>query len=325
MRPEFKDRSTYKALQRLRRVPATPTLWSVLVNAMTAFVNDVDSEFLDVALQFFPLSDPACDAAVYAVPAVPMGPLPGNAESITNALAQPSQGLFTPIEPALRGMTSFCDDYQTNNPDEECVGVLITDGSPTACNLDPNVLIGIAQDAYDNSDVKTFAVGMLGSDFNLLDPIAMWGGTDCVPGDPDAYACDASTDSATSLPLALETVREQVKTMETKTEYRTEITTGVSECDWGIPDLPGGVDFGVDIVNVKISKSGQNDILIGRVEGMSRCDEVDDGWFFDDRSDPSMLIACPQTCEMIEDMEGEKITLLLGCETVLAEDDAGTG
>jgi len=68
-----------------------------------------------------------------------------------------------------------------------------------------------------------------------------------------------------------------------------------------------------------------NDIALNRVAGKSRCSRVEDGWYLDSRTAPTGIIACPQTCEMLEAMNGEEVSLLVGCETVMAEDDAGSG
>ncbi len=296
----------------------TPTKWSIAVDAITTFVNDPASEFIEVALSFFPSPDPLCDGVSYATPVVPMGPLPANAPNITNAMAQPSQGLMTPIEPALRGMTSFCASYQTANPDIKCVGVLISDGAPSACNGDFNTLVGITQTAYDTPPhVTTFTVGMTGANFDLLNQISLWAGSDCTPNDPNTFACDVTPGSGMTLLQAFESIREFVTTLEERVEYKTEITTKISECDWGIPTVPEGETFNPDMVNVVFSEPGKEDVKFGRVKDAASCGNLQGAWYYDNPDTPTELIACPIGCEYIKAVEGGVIDIQFGCETIV--------
>jgi hypothetical protein len=293
--------------------------WDTAVDAINTFVNDSNSEGINVALQYFSGTGP-CDGSVYDTPAVPMGPLPDNAANISTSLAATAPGGNTPTEGALRGLTQFCIGFQAANTDVPCVGVFITDGRPTACNEDSNALVTIAQDAYANNDVRTFTVGMQGdTDFVLLDNIAMWGGTDCTPNPDgtanpaDGHYCDVRPDSGMTLLQAVEAIRDAVTVLEERTEYRTEIVYVTTECEWGIPDLPGDVDFDADRVYVIVTKSGQDDLLVRRVTGETKCDDSPDGWYYDDPADPTRIIACPQTCDMLEAMTGEAVSLIFDC------------
>ena len=64
-----------------------------------------------------------------------------------------------------------------------CVGVLITDGVPEradGCIENYQELADIAGTAHRGpAAVRTFAVGMAGADFGLLDAVATEGGTSC--------------------------------------------------------------------------------------------------------------------------------------------------
>ncbi|MEY4579616.1 MAG: hypothetical protein RL701_4319, partial [Pseudomonadota bacterium] len=162
-------------------------LWDPAVAAMKTFIDSAQSSGIRVALQYFPLtytyqtpaSDPVCAGNDYKNPAVAAGLLPDQAAvfktSLTNT--QPD-GDGTPIQAALNGTTAYCKQYQTDHPSEQCVAVLVTDGEPTGCEKDTNKLAAIAADAL-KSNVKTFAVGLLGADFTLLNAIGKAGGTDC--------------------------------------------------------------------------------------------------------------------------------------------------
>jgi uncharacterized protein YegL len=256
--------------------------WNSAVSSIKTFVNDPDSEHIDVALQYFPLSGHNdavnCNGTGYQEPAVAMAALPGNAGAIETSLDNTTPNGGTPMEGALRGLVNFCKAYvpPADHPGQECVGVLITDGEPTWCDTSDANLTGVAGDAYANDDIRTFTVGMAGADFPLLHDMAWAGGTDCDGDNSNAFfACDVS--SGMTLLQAFELIREYVTSVETRTETRTETTTMILECEWGIPDPPEGETFDRDMVNVVFSQPTVKDMIIGRVN-QGKCDEVENGW-----------------------------------------------
>ena len=155
-------------------------LWFGAITGINNFVSDTRSEGLDVALNFFPplLGDlGACDGTGYDQPHVPIGRLPQQTTQITstlNGLPLPV-GIGTPTEGGLRGGIKFCQDFEAQNPGEECILVFVTDGSPNGCDENQDNLVNIVSQGAANG-VMTFGVGLLGADFNLLNRIAMAGG-----------------------------------------------------------------------------------------------------------------------------------------------------
>ncbi|MBN1655374.1 MAG: VWA domain-containing protein [Deltaproteobacteria bacterium] len=297
------------------------TKWEIVKESVEAFLNDQESAFLDVGIQYFPLDTDACDGVVYATPAVPVGRLPDNAGAITTSISSVERESLTPIEPALRGMTAFCAEFQAQNPEEKCVGVLISDGAPTYCSREASVLVGVARDAWDNSKVKTFAVGMEGADFSLLDQIAEFGGTDCTPDDSsDGFACDVS--SGMTLIQAFEAIRTSITRIETRTETTIKIETKIADCEWGLPDTPEtiageGEEFNQDKVNVVFYDPSKGEETIKKVPPGVDCDSVSGGWHYDDEDAPTKIVACPQTCDYITSVKGATIDIQLGCDTIV--------
>ena len=282
-------------------------LWPGAVNGINAFVNDPNSAGIDVGIQYFPLLDESCDGSVYATPEVLPGRLPMHAAMISNSLGFHAPfGSGTPIEGALRGATQFCSGFQETNPDEKCVAVLITDGAPSGCNEDFAQLVQIAADAFD-SDVLTYAVGLLGSDFTLLNDIAMSGGAmDCDPG--ANFACDITAGSDL-LVDALNKIRDTVTTIETHIEVVTTIVETPLE-------PPTGSSFDREKVNVQLS-SAAGAVTLGKVVSEAEC--AQNGWRYDDPSSPTRIIACEQTCDLIQSTAQAKVDILLGCRTIVLE------
>jgi len=299
--------------------------WDMAVESINTFVSDTDSEDIKVALQYFPIEDGECDGTVFDTPAVDMGALPDIADDVAASLDANEPDGTTPMEGALRGLTSYCIDYQEDNPDEQCVGVLVSDGEPERnddfpCSVDGETITNIAADAYNDHDVKTFTVGMSDEGFDLLEQIARESISDCDPDNPPDYsACDIRADA--NLLEALEAIRETV-TVVTSREVVREITqTKIQECEWGIPDPPEDETFDRELVNVTFSAPGESDRTIGKVPDEEACEKLPDGWGwyyedYDDSDEPQKIMVCPKTCEKITSIELGRIDIQFGCETV---------
>jgi hypothetical protein len=298
--------------------------WEIARLAVQTFTNDPQSAGLDIGLQFFALPTPACDGSGgYAVPEVPIGRLPAHAPAINNAYLAHFPATGTPIEPALRGAVNFCLNFESTNAAEECVAVLITDGAPSDCEQNATTLAAIAGDAFSKG-VMTYAIGMEGADFPLMDGIAIAGGTDCSPGTPGKEACDVSPNSNTSFTQALDTIRKTVSHDVTTTKTITETHTTELACDFKIPAPPPGQTFDPDKVNVHFLHGGADDAVL-QVPSEADCAKASDqGWFYDNPSAPTSIKVCNGTCASIKASSGDagvvvgdppEVRVLLGCET----------
>ncbi|HKU39917.1 MAG TPA: vWA domain-containing protein [Polyangiales bacterium] len=292
-------------------------LWDPAVSALKSFVNDAKSKDVGVGIQYFPNNGGSCNGKGYSTPAVALGVLPGQAQAIADSLDDhdPS-GIGTPIEGALRGSTEFCKQYQKDHPEEQCVAVLVTDGKPEfdGCEKNHDTLAGIAKAAHD-AGVTTFAVGLSGADFALLDKIAQQGGApDCDPNGA-RYACDVSS-GANKLADALTSIRDTVVKTEVHTVVETQVEETKLPCEWAIPEQPEGEIFDRDKVNIRLT-IGDTKTTFLRVPSAEACRA--DAWRFDDPKNPTRLLACPQTCERIEAEPQAKLEVLLGCATAVPQ------
>lgn len=99
----------------------------------------------------------------------------------------------------------------------------------------------------------------------------------------------------------------------------TEVISGSSlSCEWAIPEPPPGEDLDIEKVNVEYDDGAGMPELIGKVETSAECGNVADGWFYDNPANPTMIVACPQTCDRMQDALMATINIQLGCETVPA-------
>ena len=202
----------------LGQSPPAPTKWDYAIEGLTSFVNDPASDGLELGLGYFP-DVGLCDGRGYDVPAVALGTLPGNAPALQFSLESRVPDGGTPLEGALRGATRFCAAFNAERPDASCVAVLITDGAAEECDArTAESLASIAQSATA-AGVLTFAAGMQGADFGVLDAIGQAGGGDCDPAAP-GFACDLTADRDAFV-RALNGIRDRTRT-QTRIERRFE-------------------------------------------------------------------------------------------------------
>ncbi|HET8933285.1 MAG TPA: vWA domain-containing protein [Polyangiales bacterium] len=295
-------------------------LWKPAVSALKSFLTSDRSKEVSVGLQYFPIANGQCSTgAGYVTPDVPSAMLPENVAALERSLdSHAPAGLGTPIQGALKGVTEYCKVYQAAHPGEQCVSILATDGKPElaiGCEEDPTELAAIAKRAHE-AGVITFAVGLKGANFALLDEIARQGGApDCDPTQP-SYACDVSQ-GPDKLADALASIRDSIVTTSVHTELVKKTERVALSCEWTIPARPDEFHtFDRDKVNIRLSYAGDTNMLV-RVGAVEDC--TDNAWYYDNPNAPTRFIACPSVCDAIEKADDAKVDILLGCQTWLPE------
>ncbi|HVW23829.1 MAG TPA: vWA domain-containing protein [Polyangiaceae bacterium] len=302
--------------------------WQSVQQAIQQFTTNPMSAGMDVAIKFFAgatanLFD--CTGADYQTPDVPIAPLPMNAQAINDSVNMHGPSSLTPIEPALRGGIDFCEMFEANHPMEKCVLVFITDGTPDLCDGSSTDLAMIASDGAAKG-VPTFTVGMDGADFNMLNAIAVGGGTDCTPqtmGGAD-QACDVRGGTQAFVD-ALNTIRGTIST--TVTQQHVE-TTALA-CEFEIPKPPDGMQFDRTKVNVRLTVMGTPTDFSHVMSAADCANFGDQGWYYDDNDNPTKIEVCNSTCATIKAATGDdgttttatpvgdapRVDVLLGCAT----------
>jgi hypothetical protein len=220
---------------------------------------------------------------------------------------------FTPTECALRGMINQCLQFMANSPTgEQCVTVLVTDGTPTKCDTNQQNLITIAKEGHDRG-VTTYVLGLPGSDANFLNQIANVGGTNA--------AIDVSGGSASFI-NALNNIRQAIAVTTSTTISTPTVISTPLPCQWKIPPVMGaGQVFDPTKVNVQITPAGATaPQSFGYVNSAADCTRaVGDAWYYDDPTAPTQVLACPQTCNgVLKNSAGSTVEVLFGCERVPA-------
>lgn len=86
-------------------------------------------------------------------------------------------------------------------------------------------------------------------------------------------------------------------------------------CEWTIPPPPAGQVLDPTLVNVKFTTGGDSSYF--RYSAASdKCGTLADAWYYDNRSAPTRILACPTTCERIRQAPTPSIAVSFGCQTM---------
>jgi len=250
----------------------------------------------------------SCDAGTYAAPAVDIAELPAVAPAILSAIAAFQPDGNTPSAPALNGAIEQAHDWVVAKPDHQVAVVLATDGLPSECIADPSgdpggirgVAAAAAAGFADTPSVRTFVIGVFAAEE-----------TDA-PGNLDQIATAGGTEQAFLVTTGSSTDVEQ-QFLDALDDIRAE---GIA-CELQIP-IPesGQPDFAR--VNVYFTETDTAEVLYYATDAAG-CDAGKGDWYYgrDDAGHPTKIIACPATCARFQAATTGKVTIGVGCLTVV--------
>jgi hypothetical protein len=251
------------------------------------------------------VTDPAtCDANHYAMPDVPIAPLPANGALVSAALQQKSPLGSTPMQAAITGALKYLGTYLAATPDHKAVLVLATDGEPNGCDDDDMITIGaVAAASKGAPSIATYAIGVFPPDpFGgnaappLLDEIAAAGGTG------KALVLDPAKDLTKTFLAALEQIRG-----------------AALPCAFPIPaSQMGAIDYHKVNFHADLTSGPQDLSYAGNAAG---CDPTRGGWYYNVDPDagqpPTQVMLCDASCKAIKADRRAKVSLRFGCRTVV--------
>lgn len=85
-------------------------------------------------------------------------------------------------------------------------------------------------------------------------------------------------------------------------------------CELDVPVQEDGTPLDPDKVVVQFTPSGEDARKLVQVTGPTKCKKIDDGWYYDDPSDPKKVILCPSTCDDVSGDTGGEMKVLFGCK-----------
>jgi len=143
------------------------------------------------------------------------------------------------------------------------------------------------QRAQCEVDAHAVVVGLRNVDLAFADAIAAAGGTE------ESFAI-AGNDPGAALTDALDTIRAKAL-----------------PCSYAMPDDVLGGAIQITQVNVEITVGGGTETIPRN----DACDGA--GWRYDDPSDPSEIILCPESCEALRSDPEGRLDIVLGCTTIV--------
>jgi hypothetical protein len=102
-------------------------------------------------------------------------------------------------------------------------------------------------------------------------------------------------------------------------ELATKIIQGSQPltCEWAIPPPPAGQTLDPSKVNVDfIDQVAGTKETIYHVNDAAACDPVLGGWYYDNNTAPTVVKACPASCDKITAAVNGKINVVFGCATI---------
>ncbi len=296
----YEELSIYVLLDKSASMDAD-NKWVQATTALAAFVDDPGAEGLSIGLQLFPQGS-SCEPEIYALPLVPISPLPGNATAIKNALSGQLPAGETPTALALRGGIEYARAKLLSEPTHAIAMAVITDGAPNACNsATPQVAEIAAQGASGSPQVLTFVIGLETGYTDSLALIAQAGGT----GD---LILVGSEGTAQGLVEALRALRDELVS-----------------CRFALPPTPDH-EVEANDVSVQILLSAEDTVVLQRKSGVVGCSDGH-GFFLDDPEAPKRVQLCPASCALVHSLEGSQVLVRAGCgagEVPSDEPDGGS-
>ena len=93
-------------------------------------------------------------------------------------------------------------------------------------------------------------------------------------------------------------------------------SNGRLPCSYELPEPPEDVELDWDAVNfVYTAEGADEERVIPYVGGDGACDD-EQGWYYDDRGDPTAVLVCPATCDALIEGAGH-VEIAFGCATLL--------
>jgi von Willebrand factor type A domain len=197
----------------------------------------------------------------------------------------------TPTSAAIDGATKWAAKYMVaKNHTEQAVVVIVTDGDPTTCNTDITYIAGLADKAFQGAGVLTFAVGLDGSEPQIMNQIAQGGHTG------QAFMI-GNGNAAQDLLNAIK-----------------KIQAASVSCSFTMPVPPDPKDM-IDLNQVFVNYTPGNGGMkqtFDQVANSALCGAAG-GWYYDNPTMPTTINLCPATCTQVQADNMAKVEIFLGC------------
>ncbi len=271
--------------------------WCHAINAIAGFVQAPTSAGMRVAIQFFS-GDSHCNGATYAIPAVALDLLPANAQPVIDALNAATPNGYTPTEGAIRGITQFT--AANVSPPRVMIGIVVTDGDPTACNEQIDFLANLISQHLAATGIKIFVVGMTGATYDNLETWAVAGG-----GPAHANFCGGGMATCHHYDVGNGDPQAFIQALQ-------QIQQSAVACQFQMPTPEAGLLDPTKIVVEYLPGGTGTPQQFSHVSDAASC--VPGAFYYDNNTSPQTIYLCPDTCSVVQADPNAKVQVLLGCQ-----------
>lgn len=290
--------------------------WNQVASAMKGFFADPAAAGLRVGLRLFPSNQPttgcwdtvcdmdqataitACSSPLVDIAQLTAASAPTDSQEAKLLAAIPANPQpkgrgnsgGTPTFAALQGAENIAIAYAAQHPSEKVVVVFVTDGQPNGCDQNIAHIAKIASDTLAAHQIATYAIGVLGSNQQTMDQIAVAGGT-------TAIMIGGTTGATTEQDLL--------------TAFGDIKAKNVS-CDFAVPAPPATLMLSFDNVNVNYTPGTSAQRTLPRVADAAACG-TNGGWYYDDNAAPTQIHLCTNTCTAVQADAGAALQVLFSC------------
>jgi len=327
------------------------TVWQLVTDAITTFVQAPESADMGVGLQYFPLPDGSCDAcATCFSPNVQLTDQTtqqcccsyptGVSCSGANGSNCPTGGICFNGGCVSGGANATCNatDYASL---DVAIDSVANNGATIISSLASHGPVGLTptgpalQGAIDAASVHAAQ----NPDHAVAVVLASDGvPTECAPQDISQIAAIASTAAAASPAVntyvigigdvsALNAIAQAGGTQQAYLvsasgnagqqflDALEQIQGSLLTCEFDIPQpRMGELDYGK--VNVQFTPAGSSTETIPQVPSAGDCTAAG-GWYYDDANNPSQILLCDASCDSVKAVNEASIEIVLGCKTVV--------
>ncbi len=262
--------------------------WDKASAALSGFVQDPALEGLGVGLQLFPKGS-TCDTDEYAVPAVPVAPLPGPVDAFQQVLASTALQLkgATPTLPVLRAGITHARALQLEDPSHAVIVAVVTDGAPNECESTTENLVAIAKDGAESSpQVLTFVIGIDLGYTEPLEKLAAAGGT--------------------GAPVLIEGAATAQELVDALRSFQDTLL----ECRYPLPVVGDEVQASDVNVTYRLTED-EGEVAVQRVAGAAACHAG--AFYVEPATAPTDTVLCPGLCDELRQNDEAVVTVTVGC------------
>jgi hypothetical protein len=138
------------------------------------------------------------------------------------------------------------------------------------------------------------------------------GGIDVVFGCEAVEGCAANEEAA----LGVDPTSSGAIDVSTNGDSSSAAAPVAVACEWPLPELDNRQqELDLENVNVRYTTSKGFGVVMGSVPGADACATAELGWYYDDPTRPTKIVACPDTCEILTSRQITEVNALFGCKT----------